>query len=402
MTRVLIAYTDTGGGHRAATAAICDALREADTAVEIACVDPFALDSRWPWRHLGAAYAWVVQRAPWCWRIGFRLTDSPRVARVLQQLAWPFMRRPFRDAAAHFRPDVVISTHPLLTRPLQRVFRGTPILVVVTDLASGHASWYDTRAAHVTVPTATARHRAIACGVHYDFVTIAGVPISPKCVAVPGERAALRSHLGWDSERPTILLAGGGEGLGGLEAIALAIDAACLPCDLAVVAGRNRALAARLRATPWSGTVHVYDFVDNFAELLRAAAALITKAGPGTISEACACGCPLILCDAIPGQETGNVAYVVDQNAGVWAPSPVAVTTALEAWLLGRDASASLRRASIAAARIAKPHAAREIAGIALTLAQARHQESDRRSLDATPAAPMHKHRRDDTSNAAA
>ena len=130
-------------------------------------------------------------------------------------------------------------------------------------------------------------------------------------------------------------------------------------------------MAYRLRARAWRGTAHVYDFVPNFAEMLRAAAALVTKAGPGTISEACASGCPLILSGAIPGQETGNIDFVTRGRAGVWAPSALAVTAALHAWLVGRDAPAALRRASAAALRLARPDAAPQLAAQILAAADA-------------------------------
>jgi 1,2-diacylglycerol 3-beta-galactosyltransferase len=49
---------------------------------------------------------------------------------------------------------------------------------------------------------------------------------------------------------------------------------------------------------------------------------LLTKAGPGTISEGFISGLPMILYSRMPGQEDGNVSYVVNQGAGVWAPEP--------------------------------------------------------------------------------
>jgi 1,2-diacylglycerol 3-beta-galactosyltransferase len=332
-------------------------------------VDPLARAQRFPFRHLGERYARVIEHAPWLWAAGFSATNTPRRERTVQRLAWPLMQQAFLDLAHEHTPDVIVSTHPLLTAPLRRAFPQTPIAVVVTDLISGHVSWYQTGADLLIVPTLQARERAIACGVASERIVVIGVPVATPFIAVPGERAELQERLGWAQRIPTVLLAGGAEGIGAIENLAVAIDRAHLPCDIAVVAGRNAPLAARLRARTWQNSVHVYDFVENFAELIRAAAVLVTKAGPGTISEACASGCPLILSGAIPGQETGNVEFVTKGRAGVWAPSPLAVTSALDAWLVGRDAPAALRRASAAALQLARPHAAREIALSVLRLA---------------------------------
>ena len=43
---------------------------------------------------------------------------------------------------------------------------------------------------------------------------------------------------------------------------------------------------------------------------------LVTKAGPGTIAEAMILGLPLVLSTFLPGQESGNVPFVVDGGFG--------------------------------------------------------------------------------------
>lgn len=361
MTTVLIAFADTGGGHRAAALAVRDAIHANGDDVDVILRDPYAQSARWPFPTIRYLYPHVVQHAAWLWRTAFRVTNRPRVVSWLQRAAWPVLRQGFsalRDTA----PDLIVCTHPLLTAPLRRSFPTTPIIVVVTDLVSGHVSWYDRDADMVIVPTEAARLAAIRAGVSSELLRVVGLPVSPAFTAVPGERGALQTALGWTTERATVLLAGGAEGIGSIEALAVAIDRAQLPCDIAVVAGRNYSLAKRLRARRWQGTVHVYDYVTNFAELVRAASALVTKAGPGTIAEACASGCPLILTSAIEDQETGNVDFVTQGRAGVWAPSSLATTVALHAWLVGRDAPAALRRAATGALKLARPNAAADIA----------------------------------------
>jgi 1,2-diacylglycerol 3-beta-galactosyltransferase len=370
VTSVLIAYSDTGGGHRAAATALRDALHAVGRDITVTLVDPCADDGRIPLRTAATLYPAILNHAPLVWRTGFRLTDTARRARLLMRSLSPLLSDRMGKLAATHSPDVIIVTHPLLTASLRLAFPDTPIVVVVTDLVTGHASWYNAEADHVFVPTAFAKDRAVLCGVKPSRLSVIGVPIADSFVAVPGERTALQERLGWAVGKPTVLIAGGGEGIGPLETLSVAIDRAHLPCDIAIVAGRNYSLAARLRARRWQGTVHIYDFVSNFAELVRGASALVTKAGPGTISEACASGCPMVLFGAIPGQEEGNVPFVTARGAGVWAPSPIAVTTALHAWLVGRDAPAALRRASNGALTLARPRAAREIAVRALMLAE--------------------------------
>ena len=370
--RVLIAYSDTGGGHRAAANNLRDALQRRSEHIAVRLVDPYAMSGRWPFDRLSAAYPRVINGASWLWRSGFRLTNSRGLTACAHALAWPALRPTFAALHDDGVPDVIVSTHPLLTSPLRRAFRDVPLAVVVTDLVSGHASWYYGKADLVITPTSEARRQALAYGVPSARAIEVGLPVAPSFVHQRGEQQALARQLGWSVERPTVVLIGGGEGVGPLEQIAEAIDGAALPCDLAIVTGRNAPLAQRLRARTWTGCVHIYDFVNTLGLMLRAASALVTKAGPGTICEAFAAGCPLVLYGAIPGQESGNVQLVRESGGGVWAPSAEAVTNALRAWFVGDDATTQRARAAQAALAAARPFAADDIAERIVALANAR------------------------------
>jgi 1,2-diacylglycerol 3-beta-galactosyltransferase len=361
---VLIAYADSGGGHRAAAIAIRDALRLQEDTLRVDLHDPWVESARWPFRRLRHAYPFVIQRAPWLWGAGFRATNSLALVRTLQRATWPVMRRGFEVIAAAGAPACIVCTHPLLATPLRRVFPRVPIVVVVTDLVTGHVSWYDQASDTTVVPTEAAAAAAIRAGMTADRVRVLGLPVAPAFTAITGERRAMQVAVGWATDRPTVLLAGGGDGVGSLASLADAIDEAALPCDLAVVAGRNASLAASLRVRRWRGTVHVYDFVANFPQLLLAAAVLVTKAGPGTIAEACASGCPMILTSAIAGQEVGNIAFVRAGEAGVWAPSPRETVEALRRWLVGPEAATALAHAASRARALARPAAAADIASL--------------------------------------
>jgi len=374
MTRVLLAYSDTGGGHRAAANAIREALALISPSVQTTMVDPYAMSERWPFDRLSAVYPRVVDNASWIWRSGFRLTNSRRCTATLQAMAWPALRPTFRAIERAESPDVIVSTHSLLTIPIRRVFPHVPLVVVVTDLVSGHKSWYDRRADLLVAPTPAARASAVSCGVDPDRIEVLGLPVAASFARASGDSAfgafASGAALGWSELRPTVLMLGGGDGVGPIEDMALAIDASDLPCDLAIVAGRNAPLATRLRARRWHRMVHVYDFVHTLDAMMRSAAALVTKAGPGTICEAFAAGCPLVLTGAVPGQETGNIKLVCEGGAGLWAPSGEQVCRALRAWLVGADSADARANAAFAALRLARPHAARDIARRVLELAR--------------------------------
>jgi 1,2-diacylglycerol 3-beta-galactosyltransferase len=100
---------------------------------------------------------------------------------------------------------------------------------------------------------------------------------------------------------------------------------------------------------------------------MRAADALLTKAGPGTIAEAAACGLPVIVCDFISGQEAGNLDYVISRRAGIVAMDSVSVGSALRR-LFGSENSRALEEMRAKSLASARPEAARRIGELVLDL----------------------------------
>ena len=152
---------------------------------------------------------------------------------------------------------------------------------------------------------------------------------------------------------------GGGEGMGNLERHAMAINNSNLPIQLIIVAGRNQPLKTKLENQKWNMPTKIYAFVKEMPEFMQASDVLITKAGPGTISEAFISGLPLILYSKMPGQEDGNVGYVTNQGAGIWAPNPELLVESLQNWI---EHPEELKTFASRSLQLAKPNASRDIA----------------------------------------
>jgi len=129
------------------------------------------------------------------------------------------------------------------------------------------------------------------------------------------------------------------------------------------VAGGDDELYQQLLRTEWHVPTHVYNFVEDMPSLMRAADCIVSKAGGLIVTEALACGRPLLLVDALPGQEEGNAAYVIDGGAGELARAPIEALEILYHWL-ERGGDLLGRRAEKARA-LGRPHAAYEVADLA-------------------------------------
>lgn len=359
--RVLFLFSDTGGGHRSATEAMIEALElEFPGRFEPRMVDFFREYYPSPLRFAPEIYP-PISRMPQAWRFTFRAFDSKGRARAVTQISYPYVRRGAKRLVRENPADLIVSVHPLVNTHLVRAMRHspTPYLTVVTDLVSTHALWYDRRADLVVVPTEEAREKAIEYGIAEGNLRVIGLPVAERFSTPLDDRTAWRLRMGWRTDLPVILLVGGGDGMGPLKRVAKAINEARLKATLVVITGRNTELRADLEQVDWKLPVHLYGFTTEMPQFMAASDMLVTKAGPGTISEAFISGLPLVMYARLPGQEDGNVRYVEKLRAGVWAPRPREVVDALRRWV---DDPVAREQAAEASRRAAKPDAARRIA----------------------------------------
>lgn len=360
---IIFLFSDTGGGHRSAAQAIIEAINlefPGQTTQEM--IDIFREYAPPPLHHAPEIYP-PLSRMPSVWGAGYRLSDGPRRTRFFYQMVWPYIRWGLHRLVREHPASLLVSVHQLVNDPMARAIASsgcnTPFTTVVTDLVSTHAAWYTNRADKIIVPTTAAYRRAINLGIDTDRMHVVGQPVADKFCQPVGDKDEIRARLGWRTDVPVVLLVGGGDGMGPLEPTAKAIDAARLPVKLVIVAGRNKKLKERLEKHPWKISAQIYGFVQEMPDFMRAADVLVTKAGPGTISEAFIAGLPIILYSRLPGQEDGNVGYVVDNGAGVWAPRPDAVVDTLRRWLLYPEQRYQAHQACL---HLARPRASREIA----------------------------------------
>jgi 1,2-diacylglycerol 3-beta-galactosyltransferase len=364
---IVFLFSDTGGGHRSACNAIIEAINlEFPDQYSTEMVDIFREVAPPPFDHAPEIYP-RLSRMPDVWGLTYKASDGQRRTRALNTMVWPYVRRSINRMVTGRRCDLLVSVHQLSNAPFARALerlekagnRKPPFVIVVTDMVTTHAFWYDRRADLVIVPTETARERGLELGLSRERVKVVGMPVAERFSLPTGDRQALREKLGWPQDKLVVLMVGGGEGMGPLQSMDKAINQTRLPIFLAVIAGRNQKLKAKLDNCEWQIPIHSYGFVQNMPELMCAADVLITKAGPGTISEAFIAELPIILYNRLPGQEDGNVTYVVSEKAGVWAPEPEQVVDTLRRWVENPEERKLVAEAS---RRLAHPRASREIA----------------------------------------
>ncbi len=335
---VFILMCDTGGGHRASASAISAALQDqCPNRVNIKIVDIWTQYARWPFNRFAPVYSYLAKH-PLLWRGFYSYGLFPPTKLITEAVSHRSCYDTFKKVFVAANPDLVVSVHPLCQKiPLSIVSEMNkrhspanggsriPFVTVVTDLGGAHACWFDRRVDACYVPSRVVEQLAIQNHVAPSRIKLTGLPIRRSFWrSGPVSKNILRRKLGLAVNGSTVLLMGGGDGVGDLPVIACEIaralnassTSATVPATLSntavrsssqliVVCGSNKAafwqLSRELRGGPHLH-VAVKGFVENVDEYMAASDCLVSKAGPGTIAECMTRGLPVVLSSFLPGQ----------------------------------------------------------------------------------------------------
>ena len=356
--RALVVYSRVGGGHLSAARAIAYEL-ESSEGCAVGLVDAYVECGRFPVTLFPAAYARLARHHPTLWSTIYIASSKgldPEIA------LGPFLREGFRRVLRERQPDVVVSVLPGVNGLLAEAAKqcGARVEVVLTDWHSVHRFWQARGVHHYTAPTDSARLDCIRFGAPPEAVDVVGVPIRREFAGQAGaDRAHLLAQIGLEPDRLTVLAMVGAEGSPRARRNIARLARLEQNVQLVVVCGHNGELRRDVQRLPARVPVSALGFVDNVAELMQAADVVVTKAGGLTLAEAFACHAPVVVHDVLPGQEAGNLEYVVRARAVLYAPDPEALMRVVSELCANAAMRAELAERG---AHLARPDAARQIA----------------------------------------
>jgi processive 1,2-diacylglycerol beta-glucosyltransferase len=364
--RIAILHATAGSGHKRAAESLAVAVSQMEHAAIVREVDTLVFASRLYRDTYAASYNAMAARAPRLWGVLYHSWASAPVnkstAPVRLALDRMNLRRLVR-VVEHESPDAVICTHFLpieALSPRRGVGRlRVPLYCVITDFAA-HPFWAFPHVDRYFVASAELAEELAGLGVSSDRIEVTGIPVDPKFARTIG-RAESRARLGLDAERPTVLVMGGGSGVGPLAEVAVKLAALAAHPQVLVMCGMNRRLRAKIEALPEAraGAIRALGFTRDVDVLFEACDLAVGKAGGLTCSEALAKSLPLVIFKPTPGQEVRNARYLEAAGAAFHADSEAEVEEIADRLLEDAGARAQMRES---AARIAAPHAAETIA----------------------------------------
>ncbi len=324
--KILFLSVSAGAGHMRAAEALRAYANAGDNSVEAVHLDVMDFVTSTFRKLYTDFYIKLVNKAPTLWGYLYQLTNEAQSDSSMEKLRRGLERlntKPLLKEIEQFKPDAIVCTHFLPAELLSRLIRKhgftCPVWVQVTDFDL-HRMWVHESMAGYFAANEEVAFRMRAQGVAADHIHVTGIPIMPAFAAAL-DRAECAREYGLDPAKPTILLMGGGAGLGRLDTIAARLLALDGTFQLIVLAGKNAQALSALQELQqqYPGRLVPQGFTDKVERLMACSDLVITKPGGLTTSECLAMGLPMIVNAPIPGQEERNADYLLEEGVALKA-----------------------------------------------------------------------------------
>lgn len=360
-------YISQVSGHRQGAVAISKSLKSLDPDCEVLSINGFGYTYPVMEKIINTAYMGVIKRAPKIWEY---LYDNPKVIKFSEKWKQSIHRsshKKLKPLIDEFKPDVVVCTQafPCGMVADYKMTHQLPMTVigVLTDYAP-HLYWLHEGVDYYVVPSQEASDRYVKEGVLQGSIKIFGIPIRTKFAEQVGAGNVARK-LGLDLNIPTILIMGGGQGLGPMKEAVKSLVRLERPLQLIVICGTNVKLVHWIKKIQrrTSKRIIFYDYADNVDELMEVSTLIVSKPGGMTTSECLAKGLPMVIVDPIPGQEERNSQFLVNQGVAIRVDDKRHIGREINILLNNPKRLASMRQAAL---KNGKPAAAENIARLIL------------------------------------
>jgi processive 1,2-diacylglycerol beta-glucosyltransferase len=368
---VVILSARYGAGHWQAASAIREAMIALCPGREPLLLDYMELVNPALNRTIQSLYLASIKHFPGGYGWFYRTTSTIAPDSPFQTLLNSLGREQMARLIERTTPRAIVSTFPTQAGVLSDMRRlglcSVPSITVITD-NTVHSQWVHPNTDLYCVSSPEVAEALRSRGVPSSRIAVTGIPIR-QAFSHPADPAEVRRRQRWDPDLPIVLVMSGAFGaLGGVAEACRVLTHMGRPLQLVVVCGRDRQLQRRLvrQCRHYACPVHVYGYVEGIADFMNAADLLVTKAGGVTTAEALALGLPLVIFRPIPGQEEANTDFLCEHGAAISARTTEELRAACDRLL----ADETLRLAMRQAARgLGRPHAARDVARLALRLA---------------------------------
>lgn len=305
-----------GHGHTRAARAIRQSLLSYHVKADIICllssISP-VLDHT-----IRLVYHRMIRWFPKMW--GSIYSQEKRFSASLQREMFRWSHQKLKTILDREAPQAVICTHAFALQTLGELKRRGEINVLLYAVPTDYhvnSFWVHDEVNGYFVGNRQLKQRLMQqWGVSEGRITVSGIPVDPRFSAtVSTDRGEQRKRLGLNPDRFTLLITGGGMGIGPIQDVLKAVRNIRTTVQTTVIVGKNEKLYQKLKKTQAeAGSLRLLGYVSNMHEWMRASDCMISKPGGLTCAEALALQIPLCMYKPIPGQEWANTDWLHQQR----------------------------------------------------------------------------------------
>lgn len=323
MKKILIIYASAGDGHKKAAEAVYREFKEISPKQEAVFIDSLNYTTRFFKFFYRRIYIVLIRYLPWLWGFFYHLLNN----RFFFVIIAPFRRLTNALNSAKLvrflldeRFDAVISTHffapEVISRLKEKSGLSMPLISIVTDFKA-HLYWIAKNVDRYVVASESVKKDLAERGVPAEKISVLGIPVRRK-FSEPVSKAAARSRLGLSPDKFTILMMGGGLGVGPIKDVLSGLQRLDFDCQIMVICGHNKGLLEELRSMAGSFVKYtrIMGFCHNIDTFMSASDIMISKVGGVTVSESLSAGLPIACIKPIPGQESANAEFLFGNGIG--------------------------------------------------------------------------------------
>lgn len=264
------------------------------------------------------SYLNILRIYPKAWGKIYEKTNKLDPIIDINDITNRLMTSKLRKTAVNFDPDLIICTHSfpsaIIANLKQRNKISCPLVTIITDF-NIHSSYINEKTDYYVIPHEELTYVMENFGVEAGRILPLGIPIRREFTEVLSRNDIVKK-LGLN-ESKTLLVMGGGLGLGQINDIVKAIDSYMSDVQILAVAGRNHRLESKLKSLVTRNRLIVYGFINNIHELMEVSDCIVTKPGGVTTAEILSKQKPLVIFSPLPGQEYENAEFLLNFGAAV-------------------------------------------------------------------------------------
>ena len=324
--RILILSASAGTGHVRAAAALEKAFRGIPDVGEVRSIDALKYTNRLFRDFYSKLYTQLVEKAPAFLGWWYKTSDEPWKTDKMRHMLDRLNTAPLVKQITEFNPDITVCTHflpaTLISYLISEKKLQARLSIVVTDL-DFHAMWLSKTFHRYFVALEETKIHLQKLGLPEDRITISGIPIDSDFRSCSSdEQREVRIGMGLAPDLPVILVSAGALGVSPAETILESLFELNRAVQIVIIAGRNEELKQELEQLGASAPspmirVKVIGYTEEMHRWMAAATLMIGKPGGLTISEAMACGLPMVIVSPIPGQEERNSDHLLEKGMAI-------------------------------------------------------------------------------------